>query len=116
MANNDPELSVEVAYVNDRQSSLLELNVSDGTTVAEAIKLSGILQQCPEIDLGKNKVGIYSRVCGLDESVRDGDRIEIYRPLLADPKDSRRKRADTQRKNKTTSTGRVPDKSSSEAG
>ncbi|HFQ4994844.1 TPA: RnfH family protein, partial [Vibrio vulnificus] len=63
-------------------------------TVEEIIRQSGVLEIYPEIDLGKNKVGVFSRLVKLDATVRDKDRIEIYRPLLADPKEIRRKRAE----------------------
>ena len=61
--------------------------------IQTAILQSGILQQFTEIDLRENKVGIYSRPAKLNDQLKDGDRIEIYRPLLADPKEIRRKRA-----------------------
>ncbi|HAS3827401.1 TPA: RnfH family protein, partial [Vibrio cholerae] len=70
------------------------LVVEQSATVEEIIRTSGILQMYPEIDLTVNKVGIFSRNVKLDARVRDKDRIEIYRPLLADPKEIRRKRAE----------------------
>ena len=66
--------------------------------IQTAILQSGILQQFTEIDLRENKVGIYSRPAKLNDQLKDGDRIEIYRPLLADPKEIRRKRAAEQAK------------------
>ena len=65
-------------------------------TVEEVITRSGVLQQCPEINLEINKVGIHSKLCNLNDMIADGNRIEIYKPLVADPKDSRRKRAEKQ--------------------
>jgi hypothetical protein len=72
---------------------LIELSVPDGSTLEDAIRKSGILQRCPEIDLATAEVGVFNRLRALNERVRDGDRVEIYRPLLADPKEARRRRA-----------------------
>lgn len=87
-------LSVEVAYASPDKQALLTLQVKPGTTLLEAISLSGILEQFPEIDLGQAKVGIFSKISPPDTVLKEKDRIEIYRPLIADPKESRRKRAD----------------------
>ncbi|RVU33250.1 RnfH family protein [Rheinheimera riviphila] len=88
------QLSVEVAFALPERQSLLSLSVPLGVTVQQAIELSGILTSHPEIKLDVNKVGIWSRTVKLDELVKNGDRIEIYRPLIADPKDMRRRRAE----------------------
>ena len=95
-------LSIEVAYVKDGQSYLVPISISSAESVREVITRSGILQQCPEIDLETNQVGIHSKICSLDEMISDGDRVEIYRPLIADPKDSRRRRAEKQKKIKSS--------------
>jgi hypothetical protein len=87
-------LTIEVAYALPAQQSLLTLAVMPGSTVQQVIEQSGIRQQYPEIDLTSHKVGVWSRPVKLDEQVKDGDRIEIYRPLIADPKDLRRRRAE----------------------
>ncbi|KKO48409.1 protein RnfH [Arsukibacterium sp. MJ3] len=87
-------LTIEVAYALPAQQSLLTLAVMPGSTVQQVIEQSGICQQYPEIDLTSQKVGVWSRPVKLDEQVKDGDRIEIYRPLIADPKDLRRRRAE----------------------
>jgi hypothetical protein len=63
----------------------------DGATIQDAIARSGILKQFPEIDLEKNKVGIFSKLSKLDAALNDGDRIEIYRPIICDPKTVPRK-------------------------
>ena len=68
--------------------------MAPGTRVAEAIQSSGILQKYPEIDLKVNKLGIFGKLTKADAVLRDKDRIEIYRPLIADPKEVRRKRAE----------------------
>jgi uncharacterized protein len=95
MENNMAEqIAVEVAYALPERQSLLSLSVSPESTVREVIERSGILKTHNDIDLSKNKVGIWSRTVRLEERVRDGDRIEIYRPLIADPKDMRRRRAE----------------------
>ena len=91
--NAPPTLRVEVAYALPTQQVLLQLHVPYGATVESAIVHSGVLTQFPEIDLARNKVGIFSKIVTLDTPVRDRDRIEIYRPLIADPKEIRRQRA-----------------------
>lgn len=88
------QLTVEVAYALPKQQSLLTLSVLPGSTVLQVIEQSGILQQYPDIDLNQQKIGVWSRPVKQDEMVKDGDRIEIYRPLIADPKDLRRRRAE----------------------
>ena len=87
-------IQVEVAYALPEQQVILALNVEAGTTVEAAIKLSGLLERYPEIDLTQNKVGVFSKLSKLDAVLRDQDRVEIYRPLIADPKEVRRKRAE----------------------
>lgn len=84
---------VEVAYARPEEQLIIELEVAPGTTVAQAIETSGILERFPEIDLARNKVGIFGKLTSLDIPLRDKDRVEIYRPLIADPKEVRRRRA-----------------------
>ena len=91
-ANADP-IEVEVAYARPDAQAILPVAVAQGATVADAIKLSGILQQFPEIDLAVNKVGIFGRLSSLRAPVQAGDRVEIYRALIADPKEARKQRA-----------------------
>ena len=88
------ELRVEVVYALPGEQVLQALVVIEGTTVGEAIERSGILLRFPEIDLAAARVGIFGRIARLDAPLHNGDRVEIYRPLLADPKDARRRRAD----------------------
>ena len=90
----DKTIPVEVAYAKKDQQVIIPLQVKAGTTLIEAIQLSGILAQFPDIDLDKNKVGIFSKINKPDTVLREKDRVEIYRPLIADPKESRRKRAE----------------------
>ena len=87
-------ITVEVAYALPERQSLLTVAVDQQDTVQQIIELSGILQQFSDIDLSVQKVGIWSRPVKLDDRVKAGDRIEIYRPLIADPKDLRRRRAE----------------------
>lgn len=87
------QINIEIAYALPDRYYLKSFKVDEGTMIQTAILQSGILQQFTEIDLRENKVGIYSRPAKLNDQLKDGDRIEIYRPLLADPKEIRRKRA-----------------------
>ena len=84
---------VEVAYARPDTQIILSVEVDETATVNEAIVMSGILEHFPDIDLEKNKVGIFSKLTKLDATLREKDRVEIYRPLIADPKASRKKRA-----------------------
>lgn len=89
-----PDISVEVVYALPEKQYLRYVKVEKGSTVEQAIKASGLLELRKEIDLSSNKVGIFSRPVKLSDSVDEGDRIEIYRPLIADPKELRRQRAE----------------------
>ncbi|MEG2031089.1 MAG: RnfH family protein [Janthinobacterium sp.] len=75
------------------QAFLRSLSVPVGTTLEQALALSGLLQAVPGIDLGVNMVGIYGKKKPLDTVLREHDRVEVYRPLQADPKEARRRRA-----------------------
>ncbi len=90
-------IHVDVVYALPQEQRVMNLVVDKSMTVEEIIKTSGLLSLYPEIDLKVNKVGVFSRNVKLDSTVRDRDRIEIYRPLLADPKEIRRKRVEQQR-------------------
>jgi putative ubiquitin-RnfH superfamily antitoxin RatB of RatAB toxin-antitoxin module len=85
--------TVEVAYALPRRQLILELRVDEGTTAEQAIRASGMLEQFPEIDLKSSKVGVFGKPCKLTDTLHDGDRVEIYRPLIADPKEIRKQRA-----------------------
>lgn len=87
-------IGIEVIYALPERQDLLVLEVKSGSTVREGIELSGVLQSHPEVDLDKNKVGIFGKPTKLDTILRQGDRIEIYRPLLNDPKEIRKLRAE----------------------
>ena len=88
------KIAVEVAYALPEKQYLQRVTLQEGATVEEAIRASGLLELRTDIDLTKNKVGTYSRPAKLSDSVHDGDRVEIYRPLIADPKELRRQRAE----------------------
>ena len=87
-------IPVEVAYAKVDHQVIIPLQVKPGTTLLEAIHLSGVLEQFPEIDLEVNKFGIFSKISKAETVLREKDRVEIYRALIADPKESRRKRAE----------------------
>jgi len=86
-------LHVSVCYATPTRECLRELSVAPGTTIGDAIAASGLLAEWPEIDLAVHPVGIFGKKKALDTILREHDRIEVYRPLVADPKDSRRRRA-----------------------
>ena len=84
---------VEVAYALAKRQSLISIEVENGTTLEEAVLASGILDAFEEIDLSKDRVGIFSKFATLKTVLREKDRVEIYRPLIADPKKVRKERA-----------------------
>lgn len=86
-------ISVEVIYPVRQKQEVFLLRVAEGTTVRQAIEASGILAKYPEIDLAKNKLGVFAKLTKPDTPLRDRDRVEIYRPLIADPKEVRKQRA-----------------------
>jgi uncharacterized protein len=88
----DRPLYVEVVYAFPAKQIVIVTRVPAGSTVKDAIFRSGILERFPEIGLAPERVGIYGEVVSLDSRVCDGDRVEIYRPLIADPKQVRRSR------------------------
>lgn len=87
------QIHIEVAYALKKKQVLLQISLPFGATVESAIHRSGILTQFPEIDLARNKIGVFSKLVKLDTELRDKDRVEIYRALIADPKEIRRQRA-----------------------
>ncbi len=86
-------MPVEVAYALPDRQLVLQLVVAPDATLEQAIHASGILEKFPEIDLAINKVGVFGKLAKLSASLYAGDRVEIYRPLIADPKEVRKKRA-----------------------
>ena len=89
-------LGVEVAYASPHRQVILKLTVAPGTTAGQAIDVSGIRDQFPEIGL-EPPIGVFSRKVAADYALADGDRVEIYRALRADPKELRRQKAQTGR-------------------
>lgn len=88
-------INVVVCYALQDRQELVRLRLPAGATVQQAIDASGLLQKHPEIDIAKsNKLGVFAKLVKADTVLRDRDRIEIYRPLIADPKEVRRKRAE----------------------
>ncbi len=86
-------LTVEVAYARKDKQKIVVLQVAPGTTAGQAVVVSGILREFPEIDFPVCKLGIFGKHAAHETPLGTGDRVEIYRPLIADPKEIRRKRA-----------------------
>jgi putative ubiquitin-RnfH superfamily antitoxin RatB of RatAB toxin-antitoxin module len=86
-------MNIEVAYALENKQTLLNIEVTEGISLKQAIEDSGILALYPQIDLSKDKTGIFGKIAKLDVVLRDKDRVEIYRPLIADPKQVRKERA-----------------------
>lgn len=92
MANADM-MTVEVAYARPDEQVIIPIEIEAGATLEQAIRRSGILARFPEIDLAVNKVGVFGKLGKLDTVLRTGDRVEVYRALIADPKEIRKQRA-----------------------
>jgi putative ubiquitin-RnfH superfamily antitoxin RatB of RatAB toxin-antitoxin module len=86
-------VNVEVVYALPGKQEIIAQKLPQGATVRQAIEASGVLLKYPEIDLTKNKLGIFAKLTKPDALLRDQDRVEIYRPLIADPKEVRKQRA-----------------------
>jgi len=93
MAEPQAAVRLQVCYATAQRQILLDIAVPAASTVHQAIDASGILRLAPEIDLSVWRVGVFGKLRALDAGVRNLDRIEIYRPLTADPMESRRRRA-----------------------
>lgn len=92
-------LAVQVCYaLPDGQSAFSALSLPDGATVQQAIDASGMLKQFPDIDLERQKVGVFGKIRALDSVLSDLDRVEIYRPLKVDPKLARQRRVEKGRR------------------
>ncbi len=87
-------MNIGVAYASKFKRLWLKLEVPDGSTVREAIELSGLLAQFPEIDLDTQEVGVFGKIVALDGVLKHGDRVEIYRPITADPETVERRDLD----------------------
>lgn len=90
-------LKVEVAWATPERQVVLRVALPAGATVEQAVRRSGILEVCPDAEFDPQRLGIYGRKVTPDETVRDGDRVELYRPLIADPRDARRARVEKDR-------------------
>lgn len=86
-------LNVEVCYAMSNKQEVVRVRIPEGATLQQGLDASGLLAKYPEIDIRKNKFGIWNKLSKLDAVLRDKDRIEIYRPLIADPKEVRKQRA-----------------------
>lgn len=98
MSSAADRIVVQVCYAKPGKIFLEEVQVAHGATLEQAIRASGVLSLAPEIDLAACKVGIHGKLKALDAILRERDRIEIYRPLLADPKEARRRRVSKKEK------------------
>ncbi|SEK57903.1 RnfH family protein [Nitrosovibrio tenuis] len=107
METRDPAIQIEVVYALPDHQVMRQLRLPPGATAEQAVNLSGINHLFPQIDLSRHKLGIFGKLVKPDRTLREGDRVEIYRPLILDPKDNRRKRARLQRGASITTT--VPD-------
>lgn len=92
-AEMNKKIEIEVVYALSQQQILLQLSVATGTTAGQAVELSGIGGYFPDTDMAHNKLGIFGKPVKAETVLRDHDRVEIYRPLIADPKEVRRQRA-----------------------
>jgi putative ubiquitin-RnfH superfamily antitoxin RatB of RatAB toxin-antitoxin module len=91
-------LSIEVCYALPDGQTLIPIELPEGATVQQALDASGILQRFPQIDLTQQKVGVFGKLKSLDTALVDHDRVEIYRPLIVDPKAARQRRVEKTRK------------------
>jgi len=86
-------VNIEVAYAKPNEQLIISVDAPESCTVKQAIMESGILSHFPEIDLTKNKVGVFSQICALNQRLLENDRVEIYRSLAINPMEARRQRA-----------------------
>jgi len=94
-------IAVCVVYALPDRQVIKEVMLPAGATVADALTASGLAREFPDIDLTRNRVGIFGRLAGADTQVQPGDQVEIYRPLQADPREARRRRARGKARSKT---------------
>jgi putative ubiquitin-RnfH superfamily antitoxin RatB of RatAB toxin-antitoxin module len=87
------DINIQVCYALPDTTAMLALTLPAGSTIKQAIDSSGVLARFPEIDLSVQKVGVFGKLKPLDAGLHEGDRVEIYRALQADPMESRRRRA-----------------------
>jgi putative ubiquitin-RnfH superfamily antitoxin RatB of RatAB toxin-antitoxin module len=94
----DRRLSIDVCYALPDEQTQIAVDLPAGATLRDAIESSGVLVRHPEIDLAKLKVGVYGKIQPLDAVLADHDRVEIYRPLIVDPKAARQRRVEKSRR------------------
>ncbi|MCF2858280.1 RnfH family protein [Pseudoalteromonas sp. SMS1] len=87
-------IKVDVVFALPDKATSLTVDVAEGTSAEQVVLQSGIMERCPEIDPTNLSLGIWNRTVKLHQVVKEGDRVEVYRPLIADPKEARRRRAD----------------------
>lgn len=87
-------MKIEVCYALPEKQELVRIELNDGATLESAVIASGLMAKYPEISLADGKFGVFGKIVRTDGVLADGDRVEIYRPLIADPKEVRRKRAE----------------------
>jgi len=87
------KINIEIVYASEKSQQIVQLEIVSGTSIAQAIKDSGLLKTCPEINISDCHVGIFSKKASVDTVLQDQDRVEIYRPLKISPKDARKLRA-----------------------
>lgn len=87
-------LNIDVVYAKPERQELVQIKLAPGSTLKQAVEASGLLQRYPELDADKLKLGVYGKISKPDAVLRDRDRVEVYRPLIADPKEVRKKRAE----------------------
>jgi putative ubiquitin-RnfH superfamily antitoxin RatB of RatAB toxin-antitoxin module len=97
MASAD-EIEVDVVYATPTRQFAKTLSLPAGSSVEQAIRASGLLEALPELDLARQRVGVFGELVQLDDCLQGGERVEIYRPLLADPKEARRQRAQAKKR------------------
>jgi putative ubiquitin-RnfH superfamily antitoxin RatB of RatAB toxin-antitoxin module len=90
---SEQTIKVEVAYALPDKQAIIELQVAPGTTALEAAQQSGVTERFDGIDLDNAKLGLFGKAVAPGQALREGDRVEIYRPLIADPKEVRKARA-----------------------
>ncbi len=94
MSQKKDSFAVDVVYALPKQQKMISVTIASGTTAIDALKQSNMLKFFPEIDLEKVKLGVFNNLIKHDTELHAGDRLEVYRPLIADPKDVRRRRAE----------------------
>jgi len=103
--SNSGEIAVEVAYALPEKQVILPLTVARGTTAIEAAKQSGVADKFEGVDLDNAKLGIFGKAVAPSQALREGDRVEVYRPLIADPKEVRKARAARAKEKRAKETG-----------